>query len=75
MLCAYRGISKYHHYSPSLEPTIYRTRSEHANYYATDVISNIRCFTLQTVDYTYVFFSNKQKDTIKHIAAIAKHYI
>jgi hypothetical protein len=54
MLCAYRGISKYHHYSPSLEPTIYRTRSEHANYYATDVISNIRCFTLQTVDYTYV---------------------
>jgi hypothetical protein len=25
---------------PGLEPTIYRTRVEHANHYATDVVKN-----------------------------------
>jgi hypothetical protein len=26
---------------PRLEPTIYRTRGEHANYYATDAVNNL----------------------------------
>jgi len=38
-LRTYRRISKYKLFSPCvLEPTIYRTRDEHANQYTTDAV-------------------------------------